>query len=210
MGKRLQVTPAERYGRLTVVKEVEPYKAINRIYRQVLCTCDCGKESIARVQNLRSGHTKTCGCSHISHGMYKKHGRSRTYKTWESMLERCLNPNCKCYDRYGGRGITVCDRWRDFEDFLADMGERPEGHSIDRINNALGYFPGNCRWATTKEQNRNMRTTRWLTFGGKTKCLGEWAEIMGINRGTLRTRIVQLGWSVAEALTRPVGHQTKH
>lgn len=128
-----------------------------------LCRCDCGKETRVQSFNLRSGNTKSCGC--LRREAMKKtafrHGYSytRTHKTWSSMLERCRNPNNTVYAYYGGRGIQVCDRWQKFEDFLADMGERPIGMSIDRIDSDGNYELDNCRWATRLEQRHNRRDT---------------------------------------------------
>jgi hypothetical protein len=125
------------------------------------------------------------------------------YTAWSSMHERCYNVNSKRYPPYGGRGITVCDRWFKFEDFAADMGERPPGTSLDRIDNEGNYEPSNCRWATVKEQTRNTRRTRWIdTLWGRLP-LVEAAERAGIRYDTLRGRL-QLGWPVSKALKQPV------
>jgi hypothetical protein len=137
-----------------------------------------------------------------AHGHSKGAG-SPTYQTWRNMRSRCENPNVPAYKNYGGRGITVCERWKTFENFLADMGERPEGMTIERIDNDRGYEPGNCRWATYNEQARNMRSNQRITLNGETKCLTEWAEQYGIKMPTLWARL-RMGWSVEEALTKPV------
>jgi hypothetical protein len=113
-----------------------------------------------------------------------------------------LNPKDKNYKHYGGRGITICERWNSFVLFLADMGERPSGHTIDRIDNDGNYEPGNCRWATMAEQLRNTRRTVHLTHDGRTMCLEDWSRETGIHRGTIYSRL-QLGFTVAEALTLP-------
>jgi hypothetical protein len=129
---------------------------------------------------------------------------------WSSMVRRCTNPRNKAFPAYGGRGITVCDRWRDFTNFLADMGECPEGLSIDRKDNDKGYEPGNCRWATQSEQCRNTRRNVILTLNGVSHCLVEWAEITGINYGTLNDRI-RRGWSDADVLqTTPLPATGRH
>ena len=135
------------------------------------------------------------------HGHSRRGNKSRTHRTWSSMIERCRNPNSTGYGHYGGRGITVCERWQSFENFLADMGERPEGTSLDRFPNKHGnYQPGNTRWASHSEQARNTARNRMITFGGQTRCLTEWAENIGIDPHTLRDRL-RHGWPIAEALS---------
>lgn len=119
------------------------------------------------------------------------------------MLNRCQNPNVPAYKNYGGRGIAVCQRWLRFENFLADMGERPAGMTIERIDNDGNYEPGNVRWATYKEQTRNNRSTQLVTLHGETKCITDWAAETGIKMPTLWARL-RLGWSVEDALTKPV------
>lgn len=146
-----------RFGRLEVIKRGE------NIGRSAAfeCRCDCGTMLTARAASLRNGDTASCGCYRAEKMAEKqrKHGHfgSRTYNSWASMLSRCRDKNKPAYARYGAIGITVCERWEKFENFLADMGERPEGCSIDRIDNDKGYEPGNCRWATPIQQRRNQR-----------------------------------------------------
>lgn len=110
------------------------------------------------------------------HGLYK----SRSYSIWASMKDRCNNPNNPNYHRYGGRGVAVCDRWQEFENFYADMGDAPEGMSLDRADNDLGYSPDNCRWATPVEQQNNMRSNTFVTYEGKTQTLAQWSRELGI------------------------------
>lgn len=127
--------------------------------------------------------------------------RSPTHGTWTNMVARCTNPKRPDYRYYGARGVTVCDRWRNsVADFIEDMGLKPDGMSLDRIDNARGYEPGNCRWATKRQQMQNTRTNRLITFAGQTKCLNEWARDIGINHESLRTRF-ERGWSIEKALT---------
>lgn len=128
-----------------------------------LCACYCGGRTEVKGDHLKAGKIATCGCSRYnSLGQSTERGGrpSRSYKSWQSMVERCLNPNHHAWRYYGGRGITVCMRWRTFANFLEDMGERPEGRTLDRIDNDGDYRPGNCRWATVLEQNQNKRQRR--------------------------------------------------
>lgn len=135
---------------------------------------------------------------------YSHHGKkhSRVYNIWCGIISRCLNPNDAAYPNYGGRGIGVCADWRDFIGFYAAMGDPPEGASIDRIDNDRGYEPGNCRWATRKEQNRNRRNVHYLTVDGERRSMGEWAELTGLSVKTISFRL-KLGWSDEAAVKTP-------
>ena len=123
--------------------------------------------------------------------------------TWGSMIQRATNPNHNRSADYAGRGVTVCDDWKVFENFLRDMGERPDGMTLDRIDNSRGYCPENCRWSTPKEQLNNTRRNRFLTLNGETKTVAQWADALSIPVGILRSRLGR-GWDVVDAMTRPV------
>jgi hypothetical protein len=122
-----------------------------------------------------------------------------TYQSWQAMKQRCNQPAHKHYSNYGGRGIKVCARWNQYANFLEDMGERPANHSLDRLDNSVGYSPVNCRWATRTEQNRNNSQNRNITFDGQTKCLSEWCEILNLNYARVYARLFKLKWKVEDA-----------
>ncbi len=150
--KSLGDLTGKRFGMLVVVK---------RDYRFIwLCQCDCGTVCRVRSYNLCNGNTKSCGCQRVKHRHTTHTTVSPTYSVWRSMIQRCTNTKVNSYKLYGGRGITVCERWSDFSNFVADMGERPPGLSLDRRDNDKGYSKANCRWATAAEQTANRRPAR--------------------------------------------------
>lgn len=172
--------------------------------RRWLCRCDCGKTKTIIWESLRSGATKSCGCLRKDANVkqWQTHGlaRTRIYNTWRHMIQRCTLRTNHAFPQYGGRGIRVCKRWLKIENFVADMGPRPAGKSIDRIDNNGNYEPGNCRWASPKQQRRNTRKTRVISFRGKTQCMADWAADIGITPTTLLARLRL--WPIKRALTQ--------
>ena len=175
------------------------------------CLCDCGATTPAKSTDLIVGKKQSCGC--LAHNLTaernRRHGHSvrgsvsPEYRVYLGMKRRCYNPNNSDYAYYGGRGIRVSDSWLDsFDDFLRDMGPRPEGASIERIDNDGNYEQSNCRWASRKEQMRNRRSTRLVEYQGVTSSLAEAAERAGIPYKVAQSRITHLGWSVEAALSR--------
>jgi hypothetical protein len=200
-----------RYGRLLVTGP-----AHKSGYQQYwFCRCDCGIEKAVQGGNLVSGHVQSCGCL-VKERMAEQnkiHGQSRsrdgrptlTYNSWHSMKQRCRDPNHDNWDEYGGRGITVCDRWlNSFENFLTDMGERPSSaYTLDRIKGSEGYEPGNVRWATAKEQQQNLRSNRIISFNGVAMNVTDAALAAGLPRNAVFKRL-EAGWTEQRALTEPL------
>lgn len=194
------------YGQLTV----KNYSHTKGKVAYWTCICSCGKEVTAVGTSIRSGNTTSCG-----HDRYKNAGAAAakactihgmegtpTYRSWKSMKERCLKPEHKSYYHYGD--IPICRRWvNSFKAFYDDMGVRPKGTTLDRIDNEKGYEPGNCRWATHKEQARNKRNNRVIEYRGQEKTLAEWSEITGIPHDTLSWRLKKWG-DVEKCLSTPV------
>jgi hypothetical protein len=192
----MALEPGYRHGEILVVSFLGEGANGRSARRQYLCRSDCGREFVLTERALVEGSGKCAFCVNRTHGQNK----GPTYASWKAMLARCRNPNIHNYANYGGRGITVCERWLSFGAFLADMGERPSRkHTIDRRKSAGNYEPDNCSWATSKEQHRNQRTNRFLTVDGVTKCVADWAVAVGINPQTINERL-QSGWSDRDAV----------
>lgn len=195
-----------RFQRLTVLEYAGVvYTGVKRTLRRdaYLCRCDCGSTLVVTRLNLQSGNSKSCGClrSDVASKRYR-HGRNSsdpTYSTWNSMRDRCRNQNSGKFKNYGKRGITVCDSWKVFENFLRDMGERPIGKTLDRLNVNGNYEPSNCRWATNQEQASNKTTTRLVSIGGTQYTLSEAARAHGMYVSTLHKRLAR-GMSADEAV----------
>lgn len=203
-----------RFCRLVAIERVNKVPGRGWLW---LCRCDCGNEHLVITNCLTSGNTKSCGClndetrrariaelyerrpEHQKHGM----SRTETYQIWHAAKSRCEFPNCNDYPEYGGRGIRMCEAWsHSFKAFLEDMGERPKGLTLDRINNDGNYEPGNCRWATYTEQNRNKSGLVWITFDNRTQLMSDWARELGISKKTLWARLQYM--TVERAFSKPV------
>lgn len=179
------------------------------------CRCRCGQEFSADRYRVLKGRIKSCGCLRQSgHGVCTPtHRRSQSseYRTWAAMKRRCYLPTDGSFDRYGARGIAVCDRWREsFANFYDDMGPRPSrNHSIERRDNNGPYAPQNCHWATPKEQANNRRSSHTITLGEKTATVAQWSAITGISAAVIYAR-QKLGWDVPRTLLTPVRHMNRH
>jgi hypothetical protein len=168
MKKNIKIQSGDKYGKLTILKEVDSIvDSFGQTVRIFNCLCVCGNIKNIRMNAFRTGKTKSCGCQRkgITIESNKTHGLSKSseYRSWYAMKARCSNPNYKNYNYWGGRGIKVCDRWlNSFENFIEDMGKKPANTSLDRINNDGNYEPNNCRWATKTEQQNNRRNNKLI------------------------------------------------
>lgn len=204
-----------RFGRLTVI-------GFNSIRGKGItlwdCICDCSNRKTVRKGSLTTGHTISCGCYQreraselkITHGHTVGNIFSDTYATWNTMIGRCLHKNNNNYHNYGGRGIKVCDEWKVFDNFLEDMGIRPKGKTLDRIDNNGNYTKENCRWATRKEQMNNTRKSRKLIYKGEELTISELSSKTNLGHSFLYTRIISLGWSVEDAVNAPKNAKLKY
>jgi len=211
MGKKLELK-GTKFGRLTVFDRAE---ATPQGHYKWLCIRDCGNEVVVRGSALTNGSTKSCGClqkeraaeAMFRHGAAAGGHEDPIYILCKAMKQRCLNPRHKDYKYYGGRGIGVDSSWLGadgYSHFATDMGARPEGGTLERIDNKKGYGPSNCRWSTRLEQGRNKSNNHLLTLDETTRCVAEWSEILGINEGTLYNRVNRYGWSDERSLTEEV------
>lgn len=213
MAKAINIA-GQRFGRLTVIERVESPRA----QAQWRCVCDCGKETVVRSQDLRNGHTKSCGCyglevsvSHTPSFSTHKESRSRLYRVWIGMKGRCNNCKNKAYSYYGGRGIKVCQDWDEsyalFRDWALANGYQ-ENLTIDRIDVNGNYCPENCRWVSMKVQMNNTRVNRRITLNGETKTMAEWSESTGLSYETIRNRTIK-GKPADEVLQMPKAGREK-
>ena len=201
------VTHGARFGRLIIESQTRTVRH-NRVW---LCLCDCGNRKEIIEYNLKSGHTKSCGClsRDSTASRFTEHGKCATpeYWAWSNMIQRCTNPKNKRYKQYGARGITVCEPWRSsFTVFLRDIGQKPSPrHTLERINNDGNYEPSNCKWATYKEQSQNQRFRFLpLTFDNKPITVQEIADLAGIKYSAACARL-RRGWTIDEVIRIPLG-----
>lgn len=204
MPKFIDLT-GQRFGRLTIVSRA-PDTLPGRARWN--CVCDCGTRTVSRSDAFKNSKNASCGCynNELSVARLKTHGKTHTpeYKIWQGMRSRCKNPSNAAFYKYGARGIIVCQRWHNFEHFFADMGKRPSiKHSIDRLDGTKNYQPDNCRWATARQQQNNLKNNVRLSHKGKSLTVGEWSKVVGLKPKTIQGRM-RLGWSVADALTLPI------
>jgi len=200
----------KRFTRLLVI-ERGPNKGTGTATKsQWVCVCDCGRSTTVPGYSLKSGNTKSCGCLKLEASIINgsklnyRHGKtgSRVHAIWSSMLQRCHDPLHKSYSHYGGRGISVCDQWMLFENFYADMGDPPDGHSLDRRDNDFGYSKENCRWASPTEQANNRRDNFKISAFGQSLTLRGWSKATGLGKATIMYRLAT-GMSAEDALSTP-------
>lgn len=203
----------QKYGYLLAIKRVGTSKDGRPLW---LFNCKCGNKPIINSKDVRSGHSKSCGClakelltkRNLKHGQAFRHKASPEYRSWLGMRTRILDPTYHYYEHYKKRGIKICERWLNTEDgfsnFLKDMGKRPIGTSLDRENNEGNYEPGNCRWATHKQQMNNTSFNKLITFNGETLNQTQWAEKLKLPNSNIILKRLKRGWSLEKTLTTPL------
>lgn len=195
MGRFIDLS-GQKFGKLRANKLAGKTRTNQLLWE---CTCDCGNTTVTQGAHLRSGNTTSCGCHKRSvlpnrtttHGQANK---TATYRSWKAMRNRCNNPNSKDYHNYGGRGIAVCERWDRYENFLSDMGEKPDGFSIERKDVNGDYTPENCTWIPHREQSRNKQKATTYLYDGEALSLSQLSERVGVKAGTLHWRIKRHGY----------------
>lgn len=190
---KLRDLTGQRFGVLLVERRTIPERPVHWE-----CQCDCGNSVPFRYDYLTEGRATDCGCLTPRHRL----SGTKTYSVWDLMHRRCEDPRHPNFKNYGARGIVVCGRWTDVRKFHEDMGNPPDGMTLDRIDNNGPYEPGNCRWAPRHDQNRNMRSNRFIGYNNETLCLTDWAARIGLSSGGLHNRLAR-GWSLDVALTTP-------
>ncbi len=213
MGKPLKDLTGQRFGRLTVLELGEKRGKYTGAFWT--CRCDCGGTVVVPGRSLRNGETRSCGCLHsdmLRKPPEEKRTGTRLYAIWQGMKRRTLTKTNPRYEDYGGRGITICDEWRDsfeaFRNWALANGYRDD-LSLDRKDNDGNYCPENCRWATDLEQGNNTRRNRRFEYNGERHTLTEWAKISGMGLSTLSARINTYKWSIEKALTEPLDKTKK-
>ena len=205
VGNRVRDKVGQKFGRWSVLSLDHVDKHQTSHWK---CECECGTFSVIPCHKLTGGRSKSCGCLRIeiTGDRSRTHGQSRgskVYGIWKSMRQRCSNEKNQAYERYGGRGIFVCERWHDFSNFFADMGNPPDGKTLERIDNNNGYSPENCKWATMAEQALNTRSNNWIIIDGIKKTLSQWSLASGISRLTIYARL-KYGWDYKKAVFHPL------
>jgi hypothetical protein len=189
MGKpRLKLT-GQKFGKLLAISSIIPKRGQTKF----VCDCECGNQTTVRGTDLKSGNTTSCGCvkKNVGYTSNLKHGGAKgnhtgAYRSWKSMKQRCTDPNSRGWKEYGAVGVTVCDRWLEsFENFLSDMGERPDGYSLERIDVFKGYAPENCKWIPLKEQAKNQRRTVRYAVNGKIMIQADAARLLNLHPSSL-------------------------
>jgi hypothetical protein len=205
MGRFRDLT-GERFGRL-LVEGTSGYNKHHQLYWK--CECECGNYKEVLGSLLRNGMTQSCGClqKEAAAKINYKHGMAKTpiFNIWWSMMQRCYDKNSQAYNRYGGRGINVCDQWQQFEGFYAAMGDKPKDMSLDRIDNNGDYSPENVKWANAKTQANNRKSNVVLEHNGKKQTMQQWSDELGLKVGTVWARLNR-GWNISQALTKGVSH----
>lgn len=198
--KKIEYKQGDMVNSATFIREIERALLHGAMRRRAIFICRCGKEFIQFINDVSKGTPDHCGCKIIKKKEFDKKNRTE-YHIYNNMNQRCYNPKNKAYKSYGGRGISVCGRWRaSFENFYEDMGERPGTEfTLERVNNDGIYEKSNCKWATKIEQARNKRTNRKITFNGRTMCMSEWCELYGMGRTAFAKRLDK-GMSIPEAM----------
>ena len=215
MKKGKEIYIGKTFGKLTILSFIEPKIYIKKTGHKskihtIKCICSCGNSWVGGLSSVERGLTKSCGCSRkeITSNRFKTHGLSKSleYDIYCKMKARCLNIEDKDYHYYGGRGITVCDRWLEsFENFIEDMGMKPgKEYSIDRVDNNLGYSKGNCKWATRKEQSNNQRGNRIISYRGKKQNLKSWCQELNLPYSAIVQRLNTYGWSIEKSFETPI------